>query len=113
MKSTVDSARYRRSLTARLWAYQQVAFPDEEHLFDQKYSHLPNPPVFAKESAHRNVVVPDDSAQAAAVLKLLPPSKQHRWFRSMKSSQALALSVFGNLKILNRSHCLAQVQDED
>jgi len=59
------------------------------------------------------VIVPDDSAQAAAVLKLLPPSQQHRWFRSMKSSQALALSVFGNLKILNRADCLAKVQDED
>jgi hypothetical protein len=31
----------------------------------------------------------------------------------MKSSQALALSVFGNLKILNQADCLAEVHDED
>ena len=43
------------------------------------------------------MIVPDDSAQAAAVLKLMPPSKRHRWFRSMKSSQALTQSVFGAL----------------
>ena len=113
MTSTVNSGRYAGALTAHLWAYQETVFADEEHLFDQKYSHLPNPPVFTRESADRNVIVPDGPAQAAALLKLLPPGKQHRWFRSMKSSQALALSVFGNLKILNRADCLATVQDED
>ena len=107
----VDS--YTVSLTKQLWAYQAAKFSREEELFDRKYSHLPNAPVFTKRDAHRNVIVPDDRSLATAVLELVPQRKQHRWFRSMKSSQALALSVFGNLKILHRADCLAHVPDED
>jgi hypothetical protein len=50
---------------------------------------------------------------AAEVLKLVPREKRHKWFRSMKSSQALALSVFGNLKVLNRTRFLSEVRADD
>jgi hypothetical protein len=113
MSNPAERAPYAQSLTAHLWAYRREAFGDEPDLFDVQYSRLPNPPVFTQASAHRNVIVAEDPDLAAAVLNLLPREKQHRWFRSMKSSQALALSVFGNLKILNRTDCLAEVLDED
>lgn len=74
---------------------------------------VPNPPVFTREASHRNVIVPEDPMLAAEVLKLVPREKRHKWFRSMKSSQALALSVFGNLKVLNRTRCLSEVSADD
>ena len=82
-------------------------------MFDEQFSRLPNPPVFKKEAAHQNVIVPDDPELAATILRLVHPEKRHKWFRSMKSSQALALSVFGNLKVLNRTSCLSEVTADD
>jgi hypothetical protein len=115
MNTSLSSAKlsYVAGLTAQLWAYRDAAFSAQSAIFDPAYSHLPNPPVFTKKNAHLNVIVPDDSDLAANVLSLLSREKQHKWFRSMKSSQALALSVFGNLKILNRASCLSEVIDND
>jgi hypothetical protein len=104
---------YTVSLTKQLWAYHSATFSGDAHLFDAEQSHLPNAPVFTRQNAHRNTIVPGDPGLASTVLKLLPQRKQHRWFRSMKSSQALALSVFGNLKVLHRADCLVNVLDDD
>ena len=58
------------------------------------------PPVFKPEHAHRNVLLRPDAApdEIEAVLSAMPAGTHHKWFRSMTSSQALAQSVFANLK---------------
>jgi hypothetical protein len=104
---------YSEILTERLWSYQAATFTDREALFDTRLSRLPNPPVFTREASDHNLIVPDEAKLAAAVVELVPRSKRHRWFRSMKSSQALAQSVFGNLKVLNRISCLSEVSSDD
>ena len=53
------------------------------------------PPVLRPEAASKSVLVPPDPSKAAAVLSAVPEGERHRWFRSFKSSQALAQSVFG------------------
>lgn len=105
-------ASYPEYLAQRLWDYRQLRFGDRDDLFDPRYTASPNPPVFRSDSADRNVIVPQDPAKAAAVLALIPKDKRHRWFRSMKSSQALALSIFGNLKILGHADALETVKSD-
>ena len=41
------------------------------------------------------------------------PAGHHKWFRSMTSSQALAQSVFANLKYHNKLGLLADLRGED
>jgi hypothetical protein len=110
---TAQRRAYSDDLTQRLWSYRAAAFSNQDALFDEQRSRWPNPPVFTNVASHRNVIVPDDSELGANVWRLVPPGKRHKWFRSMKSSQALALSVFGNLKVLNRTRCLSDVSADD
>lgn len=104
---------YNEILTQRLWSYREAKFANQKALFDPQLSRFPNPPVFNSEASDQNVIVPDEPALAAAVLKMVPRPKRHKWFRSMKSSQALAQSVFGNLRVLNRTSCLLEVTADD
>ena len=91
-------ALHTAKLTAHLRKYRRTAFPKPAGLFESTYSERrANPPVFTKEMAHRNLVRPADENRAAHVRNMVTEGKGHRWFRSMKSSQALAQSVFGNL----------------
>lgn len=109
-----QQAAYTQQLTAHLRHYGVTAFPPPNGLFDSKYSEQrTNPPVFTKEQAHLNVLVPGDPVVAECIRRLVPRGKRHRWFGSMKSSQALALSVFGALKELERTDCLQQVMADD
>ena len=47
------------------------------------------------------------------MLSAIPPAKHHQWFRSMASSQALAQSVFANLKWHGKLGLLADLRGED
>ena len=53
--------------------------------------------MFLAEHAICNLLLPPDAGLASSVVKMVPVSARHRWFRSMKSSQALTQSVFGAL----------------
>ena len=57
------------------------------------------PPVFGKEHADRNILIPPDADAATRekILAVVPQNLRHIWFRNMRSSQALAQSVFANL----------------
>ena len=81
--------RYLDSLYATQWEYRDRVFPQEGHLFRPDQARL-NPPVFLKDHADRNVLVPPDPALAEVVLAFIPAGRQ-KWFGSMRSSQALAL----------------------
>lgn len=47
------------------------------------------------------------------LLDYIPPNEQHKWFRSMNSSQALAQSVFGNLAIHGCLEVFSDLLDDD
>jgi hypothetical protein len=105
---------YTAELTAHLQKYSRTAFPEPAGLFDSAYSERnTNPPVFTKETAHRNLLLPADENRAAHVRNMVTEEKRHRWFRSMKSSQVLAQSVFGNLFEAGHLDLLTKVEADD
>lgn len=100
---------------ARFWSYREQEFEGADGLFDAHYRPGRQPPVFAREHAHRNVLVrpgagPDETA---AVWSAIPEGRRHRWFASMTSSQALAQSVFGNLRRYDKLDLLTGLRGED
>lgn len=105
---------YRKDLIARFWEYQRDCFPDWQKYFERPFQPDGRPPVFFKHTAHHNVLMEPSlsPARQKQLLDEVPVNTRHRWFRSMTSSQALAQSVFANLKILNCLHYLAEVTDE-
>ena len=86
-------AGYIEAMHDRMWRW---AYPEHADALDGVTR--PNgPPVFKRGTATHNVPVPEDAAKARAILSTVPPGKRHLWFRSTKSSQALAQGVFGAL----------------
>ncbi|MCA9872314.1 MAG: hypothetical protein KC441_01630 [Anaerolineales bacterium] len=106
---------YKTELNRRYWAYQELHFPAWEKFFDQPRTEGIRPPVFRREVAWRNVIVSPEatSQEIQSVLALVPAGEQHKWFRSMNSSQALAQSVFGNLAVYGLLHHLAELQSDE
>ena len=66
------------------------------------------PPVFDRQYADQNILLPPDADDGARskVIGAVPRHKRHRWFHSMKSSQALTQSVFANLIASGDLHAL-------
>jgi hypothetical protein len=73
------------------------------------------PPVFHKHADAFNVLMAPDipPGDRTSLMGYLPARERHRWFRSMTSSQAIALSVFGNLKLYGFLGILNEIYDED
>ena len=67
------------------------------------------PPVFTKDFADHNIITPDDAANTRNTIKLIPRRQRHRHFGSMRSSQALAQSVFGGLVVAHRLDLLERI----
>jgi hypothetical protein len=56
------------------------------------------PPVLQREFVDQNLVVPADDERADEIRGCIPPAQRHRHFGSLRSSQALAQSVFGTIR---------------
>ena len=106
---------FRSELIQRYWKYQQKQFPDVQKLFELPQGLYGRPPVFLREQSWKNIIInPEaDQEQIYDLLNLVPKGEQHKWYRSMNSSQALAQSVLGNLKIYNLIEILSDLQDDD
>jgi len=105
---------YLSELFARFWKYRRDTFKAADY-FDRSLSDAQDrPPVFKPEYSNKNVLVrPSGStAEHSAVLDTLP-GKRHKYFASMRSSQALAQAVFGNLKIQQKLDCLLDLRDKN
>ncbi len=100
---------YLTTLVDQLWEYRRRHFADCDYLFDEHRE--PNPPVFTQPHASCNVLLRPGAGPEGrmAVREAIPVSKRHRWFRSMKSSQALAQSVFANLVVHRKMGILSQL----
>ena len=107
---------YHDRLRATLWRYREEQFAGADDLFDPAYQPgFGQPPVFKTEHALQNVLVRPDAgpAELGAVRSAIPEGLHHKWFRSMASSQALAQSVFANLRFHNKLGLLADLRGED
>ena len=90
---------YTSELIRQFWDYVDAdSIGEKNHLESQKRN-LQRPPVFRSNFASENILIsPDtDDDTRNAILSTLPMDDRHRYFASMRSSQALAQSVFGNL----------------
>jgi len=110
-----DNSEYVKQLVQTLWQYRQERFAGAGELFDRSRPTTLRPPVFRKNRADANVIVKENAPREvnAAVLGAIPATSRHRWFASMKSSQALAQSVFGNLASYGKAAALAGLPSED
>ncbi len=70
------------------------------------------PPVLQPEFAAMNVLVPPDGSQAGEIRAAISGDQRHRHFASLRSSQALAQSVFGAIRALGRLDVLEDITAE-
>ncbi len=110
-----DQTGYMAKLVETMWRYREERFAGREELFDRDRRSGSRPPVFRRGYDEHNVIVqpgaPDEVN--ARVIAAVPAAGRHRWFRSMKSSQALVQSVFANLAVHDALDVLAGVTSDD
>jgi hypothetical protein len=92
--ATVAGGRYVDQLVVRMRSYAHERF--DAALFETARDPH-RPPVFLAEHATSNLLLPPNADLASTVVEMVPVAAWHRWFRSMKSSQALRQSAFGAL----------------
>jgi hypothetical protein len=109
--------KYQEELIKRFWDFQQTRFQKEEELFERPFDLInpKRPPVFKREQGKNNVLVYEvwGDETKESVRDMIPKEKWHRWFPSMTSSQALAQSVFGNLKVMDKLGCLGELKGDE
>jgi len=93
------------------WNYREIEFKDRQHYFDSAHNIENSPPVFHSRYKQKNVIYKSEMEER--INALIPKGQHHRWFRSMSSSQALTLSVFGNLILYDRLEILAGITGDD
>ena len=113
MNST-NYSDYKNDLLQRYWEYQEEKYPNWEKFFDHPRGLYSRPPVFLKSQSWRNVIFDPNASKTHFndLLRLLPKSEMHKWFRSMNSSQALGLSIFGNLITHDLLSNLSDLKDD-
>jgi hypothetical protein len=110
-----DYNEYLVDLVDRFWRYRDTRFANDQDIFDERDRRDMRPPVFSVSNEERNVIVDPQLSQVEAcqVRRKLPPGEMHRWFRSMKSSQALAQSIFANLGAMKLCSALQMVTTDE
>ena len=105
---------YREAMVARFWRYQEKEFCARPEIFELPDMGIGRPPVFLRHAVESNVLMAPgkQGEDRSRLLREIPPRERHRWFRSMSSSQAIALSVFGNLKVYGLLGILNRLHDE-
>ena len=106
---------YINNLVDRLWEYAGEKFQDPKDYLDPPFRKKMRPPVFRKERADWNIISDPQSSpgERKKLCRILEIRHRHRWFRSMRSSQALAQSVFGNLEFAGKTAILEGIQCDD
>jgi hypothetical protein len=108
-----SQAAYREDLHRRFWDYRRTSFAAESDLFDPSHSEGKSPPVFRREFAERNLLLPSTAGSGIGAAITAMITKRQRWFASMSSSQALAQSVFAGLATLGRLDALENLASRD
>ncbi|MCY4004163.1 MAG: hypothetical protein OXF33_10710 [Rhodospirillales bacterium] len=104
----IDYAGYSDAILGHLWDWA-----DRHHAGELDGEGVTRrPPVLRPELGAKSVLVPPDPAKASTVVSAVPEQERHRWFRSFKSSQALAQSVFGAIGAFGRLDLLGGVRAE-
>ena len=108
MKGQGTYTEYERSLRDRLWAWSDAHHPTHLDGGDRES----RPPVLSRQYRYQNLILPPDRDKAEQVLLAVPYAKRHRWFGSLKSSQAIAQSVFGAIHAFDALDLLTELKAE-
>ncbi len=102
-------------LASEFWRFVDDAFQDRRHYFDRPGPTSSRPPVFVRDKEEHNLLYPPDASEEIrqAILGSVPVGERHEYFGSMRSSQALAQSVFGSLVALKKIDLLASLKADD
>ena len=94
-----DYSNYTSELIQQFWDYVDADSSGEKNHLESPNRNVQRPPVFRRKFASENILIsPDtDDDTRNAIVSTLPINERHKYFASMRSSQALAQSVFGNL----------------
>ncbi|MDF1545442.1 MAG: hypothetical protein P1R58_10100 [bacterium] len=105
---------YPRFIAERLWEYADAQLPMGV-LVPERTREKGGPPVFKDNCRYLNVLAnsSNETLHVRFVGKYIGTNKYHQWFGSMKSSQALAVSVFGNLSEQKQLSLLEQVSNAE
>ncbi|HYQ70653.1 MAG TPA: hypothetical protein VET88_01865 [Gammaproteobacteria bacterium] len=106
---------YIRSLNRHFWDYVESDPDLFAGLLDTGESTDRRPPVFKAPFADRNILIPHGATpeDCLSIEDTLPKQERHRFFGSMRSSQALAQSVFGNLIALGKMDVLSDLESDE
>jgi hypothetical protein len=105
-----EMGTYITGLQRNFSKYRESRFAGLEDLFEDKSRAV----VFKPGQVENNILIPPCSAnEREYIVGKIPPSRRHKHFGSMQSSQALAQSVFGTIEVLNRLPLLSAVKSED
>jgi hypothetical protein len=107
---------YKEALVQRFWSFQKPLYLEKDSFFEKTYVDNPKrPPVFLREYGYENVLVNENLGKESInqVRNIIPNREWHIRFASMTSSQALAQSVFGNIKVLRKLGCLSGLLGDD
>jgi len=96
----LNYSTYKSGLLSSFKKYREKRFSQQDELFDERWNH-----VFKTRYAEYNLFDPE-------LGKLLKKQRRHRWFRSMGSSQALAVSVFGSMIYRGDLQFLSKINDD-
>jgi hypothetical protein len=110
-----DYKNYNDDLIQRYWKYQECEFNPLDKYFDQPNLGNHRPPVFHPSESDKNILISPNSQseENKKVRNLFPHGERHKWYRSMNSSQALAISVLGNLFVHGELSILSRLGDDD
>jgi hypothetical protein len=106
---------YLGSLIQQFWDYVDTQPPQLLQELESTQKDARRPPVFRKSAVAQNILVPPTATPEfqATVVATLPEKERHRHFGSLRSSQALAQSVFGNLIAAGKTALLEGLETEE
>ncbi|MEN6571905.1 MAG: hypothetical protein ABFD24_08700 [Anaerolineaceae bacterium] len=111
LMSISEQDEFKRALLHRFWAYAESKHQPWDKYFDRPNHDYSRPPVFLAREG--NMILNPDPVLAGKLTKMIPAGEYHKWFNSMASSQALTLSVLGNLFLEKHLSILADLTDDD
>ncbi|OQA64722.1 MAG: hypothetical protein BWY38_02973 [Ignavibacteria bacterium ADurb.Bin266] len=107
--------KYKEEIINRFWDYQRGKYSQYDLYFEPTKNKKSRPPVFYPETEWLNLIINPaaNKQEILSLLALIPKHERHRWYRSCSSSQVLAQSILGNLKIYQKLDCLNQINDDE
>jgi hypothetical protein len=100
------AVRYQEAVERSLWKWADCNHAGQL----DGGSRLGRPPVLQPKFAALNVLVTDEGATADAIRATIGEQQRHRHFASLRSSQALAQSVFGAIQAHDRFDILRDIK---